>query len=187
MLARKWTGSSKSLIQRFVRRWVTRPMAFGKNGPRYWIEHNLQDRVSAFFGSRQDWDSIPDWSAEQPGEKRCPVRLDHGYDESKPLTKLDLDDMRDAAAFRGGKCLSKQMHIGNMSARLNWQCAFGHTFQASPRLVVRAGHWCPRCAAPPWNYDEIAKRNPFFAQVWYSNHSRKENHFYDEQSCNDIL
>ena len=37
---------------------------------------------------------------------------------------------------------------------------------ASPKLVLKGGHWCEKCEASPWNYDEIAKKNPFFAQVW---------------------
>ncbi len=178
----------RHLIPRwFVKRWVMRPMAFGKNGPCYWIDQNLQGRISAFFGSRQDWESIPDWTVHTPDMDPPATRLDHGYDESKPVAELDLDDMRSAADFRGGECLSEKTEAGDMSTKLDWQCAFGHPFKASPRLVLSAGHWCPQCAAPPWNYDEIARCNPFFAQVWYPNHSQQESHFYDEHCYEDIL
>ena len=30
-----------------------------------------------------------------------------------------------------------------------------------------------------WHYDEIAKNNPFFAQVWYTNHTKEENNVYE--------
>ena len=50
----------------------------------------------------------------------------------------------------------------------------------TPNLVLRGGHWCPDCEPMPWRYDQIAKVNPFFAQVWYPNHGRNEDNCYDE-------
>ena len=50
----------------------------------------------------------------------------------------------------------------------------------SPNLALKGGHWCPECVPMPWNYDEIAKTNPFFAQVWYAHHSKDESNIYDE-------
>ena len=32
----------------------------------------------------------------------------------------------------------------------------------------------------PWNYDAIAKGNPFFAQVYYPFDSKEENRVYDQ-------
>ena len=64
-----------------------------------------------------------------------------------------------------------------------WQCASGHEFAASVALVLLGGHWCPECEAPPWNYDEIAKKNPFFAQAYSNTHGRDENNFYSEEVC----
>ena len=50
----------------------------------------------------------------------------------------------------------------------------------TPNLVLRGGHWCPDCLPAPWNYSEIAKVNPFFAQVWYPLHDKDEHCYYDE-------
>ena len=75
----------------------------------------------------------------------------------------------------------------DMYSKLDWKCAFGHEFTGSPFMILKTGHWCPQCEAPPWHYDEIAKVNPFFAQVWYPNHSKDENNFYDENCYMDIL
>lgn len=47
------------------------------------------------------------------------------------------------------------------------------------------GAWCPKCAAT-WNCDEQAKKNPFFAQVWYADHSPDENNLYPDDCINDI-
>ena len=93
-------------------------------------------------------------------------RLSHGYDENKPLAELDIEDMREAAAFRGGKCLSESMVKGDLATKLEWECAFGHRFSASPALVLLGGHWCDECMPAPWRFDEKAKLNPFLAQVW---------------------
>ena len=44
----------------------------------------------------------------------------------------------------------------------------------SANLVLRGGHWCPAELLWPWDYGEEAKRNPFFAQVWYAQHDPQE-------------
>ncbi len=87
----------------------------------------------------------------------------------------------------GGKCLSESMRKGDLTTKLKWRCAFDHDFEASPTLILLAGHWCPECATPPWNYAEEEKRNPFFAQVWYPNHDLNECCFYDESCFKDIV
>jgi nucleoside-diphosphate-sugar epimerase len=133
---------------------------------RYWNQPGAGHRIEAFFGSRERWQSIPGWDAldtNRPSDR--PVRLDHGYDETRPEAEFDVDVMHAAAEFRGGRFLSSRMTRGDLTGRLRWQCAFGHEFDASPTLVLLGGHWCPRCLPPPWNDDEIARRNPFFAQV----------------------
>jgi len=144
-------------------------LAHARNGPLHWVDNQMEEPVHAFFGSWEQYQRIPGWrvfplllnSADLP-----PVILDHGYDESKPPESLDLPDMQSAAIFRGGSCLSDSMEKGNLTVPLKWRCAFGHAFQMSPRAVLKGGHWCPTCEAPPWRYEAIAERNPFFAQVW---------------------
>ena len=70
---------------------------------------------------------------------------------------------------------------------LNWECAEGHRFTATPRLVLLGGHWCPECMpypykdepnARPWQWDRIAKKNPFFAQLWAPLHNANEDNVY---------
>ena len=68
-----------------------------------------------------------------------------------------------------------------MSTALEWECQFGHKFKASPALILLGGHWCPECMPTPWRYGEIAKGNPFFAQVWYPLHDKEENDYYGEE------
>ena len=149
---------------------VMRHIAYERRfGPLGWLKYNNEERINAFFGSREEQAAIPAWEELRNftlvGADEA-QRLDHGYDESKPLAELDIEDMQQAAAFRGGRCLSVSMTRGDMSAKLEWECACGHRFAASPALILLGGHWCPECMPTPWNYDAEAARNPFFAQVW---------------------
>ena len=116
-------------------------------------------------------------------------KLDHGYDESKPESELDIEDMKQAAKFRGGECLSDSMTKGDMATKLKWKCGHcGAEFEASPALILLGGHWCPECCMPaPWHFDELAKHIPFFAQVWYDTHDPSENCYYDADCYKDIL
>jgi len=79
-------------------------------------------------------------------------RLNHGYDESKE--RLSLGDLQGAARLRGGECLSGEWD-GDLYSTLAWRCAFGHEFAGKPNTILKAGHWCPVCLAPPWNLDAI--------------------------------
>ena len=159
-----------------------KPMAYKKGfGTQDWIKTNNMQRISAYYGSREAWEKIPGWKDQdlsRPSD--TPLHLDHGYDETKPESELDIEDMCKAAEFRGGKCLSQSMQKGDLRSPLRWMCQFGHEFTASPTLVLLGGHWCPECFPMPWNYDEIARGNPFFAQVWHASHSPDENNVYDE-------
>jgi hypothetical protein len=160
-------------------------MVSGKDGTLYWYESHNVPRITAFYGSFQRHESIGDWNdPDMPNLAPEWKRLSHGYDESKSV--LDIGDLQNAARFRGGELLSKRWN-GDMYTKLRWRCAFNHEFDASPYLVLKTGHWCPECLPPPWNYDEIAKRNPFFAQVWYVNHSEDEHDFYPSDCYKDIL
>ena len=153
------------VIKPFMRM-IASDKIFGTLG---WLKSNNEERIKAYFGSREEREKIGSWAEMSDihlaGEEEA-ERLSHGYDESKPLAELDIEDMRQAAEFRGGKCLSATMIKGDLATKLEWECAFGHRFSASPALVLLGGHWCDECLSAPWNFDEQAKRNPFLAQVW---------------------
>ncbi len=155
------------------------------NGTAYWRQTRNDRRIHAFFGSYDAYDGIGEWNGSQPSET-TPAwrRLEHGYDEGK--SNLETVDLQSAATFRGGQLLSVHWN-GDLYAPLIWKCAFGHSFQARPYSVLKAGHWCPECIQPPWNYDQQAKVNPYFAQVWYADHDPVENYVYPEDCSEDIL
>lgn len=156
-----------------------------RNGPLHWYLQRNDARVTAFYKDYEAYASIPDWGIDMPAAHPSEPAfiLDHGYDETKP--ELDLTDLQQAANFRGGSCLSTAWN-GDWQANITWRCARGHEFRAKTYTILKAGHWCPECAAPPWNYDEEARLNPFFAQVWYPNHEPGEENFYSAECVMDI-
>lgn len=144
------------------------------------IEQDNDEGFRVWWGSKEKWEAIPeDWREvviSIPCDAPNKYPIDHGFDESKPVEELDLDDMRKAARFRGGQCLSQSMIPGDLFTPLKWKCAFGHEFTATPNLVLFLGHWCPDCMADQWKYGETADVNPFFAQVWTPLHRGEENY-----------
>ena len=56
--------------------------------------------------------------------------------------KLTIEEMHRLAKERGGKCLSKR-YVNN-STDLQWECAEGHRWPASPGNV-KSGKWCKIC------------------------------------------
>ena len=160
------------------------------HGTQTWIKQNNKLRIAAYYGSIDKYRAIPDWKhsdLSHPSDKA--VILNHGYDENKPMSEFTINDMLKSAEYRGGRCLSKTMRKGDWDTQLEWQCAEGHTFKASPRLVLLGGHWCPDCMPNPyldqptdqqrpWQWDKEAKRNPFFEQIWTPLHDRDEDNTY---------
>jgi len=141
-------------------------IAHQRMGTLWMLENNEEDWISAFFGSREAAEALPSsWegfdTSKASGEQTF---LNHGYDEEKASGDLTINDFKQAAEFRGGKCLSS--NTGDFYKPLKWRCAFGHEFEASPFTVLKGGHWCPQCEREAWNYAEIAERNPFYNQVW---------------------
>ena len=150
-------------------------------GTLHWKKTKNPHRISAYYGTEEEWNKIGGWDTfniERPTEEI--TLLDHGYDESKPDSELDIKDMQKAAAFRGGECLSKTMVKGDLYTPLVWKSARGNVFEMTPNLVLKGGHWCPEELPWPWDYDTEATINPFFAQVWYPLHSKDEHNVYDE-------
>ena len=173
-----------------------RAMAYSKeHGTQWWIKNNVTQRIHAYYGSLEAYKQIPDWRhMDLSHNSREAVVLDHGYDESKPMEELTMKDLQQAAAFRGGKLLStgKQVTAEGLKlwdTPLTWQSASGEQFEATPRLILLGGHWAPGdmpfpyrnisdTPERPWHWDEVAKHNPFFAQIWTPLHDANEDNVY---------
>jgi nucleoside-diphosphate-sugar epimerase len=149
-----------------VKHLVMKPLTRKPRGTMAFLRSDDREKIAAYFGSRQDWEAIGDWSTfTAPDPDRSPTLLDHGYDERKDPAEWTADDMRQAADFRGGRLLSDTMIRGAVGTPLEWQCAEGHEFLGSPRLVLTGGHWCPQCVRDTAGYPRQAKANRFLAQV----------------------
>lgn len=152
---------------RLIRKLVIEPLSRGADGTRSWIENNVTDRIKAFWGSRENWEKIPDrWEDFRLNRVPDAQLLEHGWDETLSIGEIDLEVCRSAAAFRGGLCLSETMTEGDIFKPLKWKCAMGHEFEANPYTVLRAGHWCPQCDTDVSRYAFQAAHSRFFAQVY---------------------
>ncbi|MGB4044989.1 MAG: NAD(P)-dependent oxidoreductase [Halanaerobiales bacterium] len=148
---------------------------YKERGTLNWLLNGKEEFIEPYFISKEKWAEIPSINEFKPfTDWDKVIWIDHGYDENKEESELFIEDLEAAAEFRGGQLLSKRMEKGDWHTKLEWQCAFGHKFRASPRLILEGGHWCTVCEGKSWNYHEIAKRSPFFAQVWYPLHDRNE-------------
>ena len=158
-------------------------LARTEHGTIRFIEDNMEDHIDAYWGSRKAWEALPERLSDMEHftDWNTVVHIDHGYDENKPESELDWDDMNKATEFRGGKLLSASMTKGDWSSKLTFECAFGHRFKASPRLILEGGHWCDECERKSWNYGQRAKRDPFFAQVWNPLHEPDELREYPKE------
>lgn len=66
---------------------------------------------------------------------RCPVCSGH--------IKGTIEEMRELAASRKGKCLSN-VYVNN-KIEMKWQCGKGHTWKA-PANRIKTGCWCSVCS-----------------------------------------
>ncbi len=184
-LSHKFQGIQK-LMDKVARRMMKKLAETHRNGTRYWFNHGNEKRMIAFFKDYETYSAIPDWDTEKTWEtvrNLEKTHIDHGYDESK--SKLDVEDLHKAADFRGGKLLSQEWN-GDLFNTLEWECCLSHKFSAKPNTILKAGHWCPECAHPPWRHNEIARKNPYFAQIWHVMHEKDEKEIYSLAECQDI-
>ena len=169
-----------SLIKYFMKR-IARTK---DEGTIDWIEKNNEPKIKAYYGSMEEYKKIPStWEEFEFINLNVenPKLLDHGYDEKKPENEIDIEDVKNAAKFRGGELLSEKMEKGDLSTKLKWKCGNCKSeFEASPCLILLGGFWCPKCYIPEekWDYDEIARTCPFFAQLWYNDHPKNEKNVY---------
>jgi len=112
--------------------------------PLHWVQKNEEEKVKAFFGSREAWEKIGGWETYKPERDSRDLRV-----EKDPLTRAyTLQEMQALAKSRGGECLS--LEFKDIKTKMTCKCAFGHTWEVTPRLYL-TGHWCPQCVPRPRN------------------------------------
>ena len=156
------------LVVEAATRMQLKRLAQKEGGTLHWVRNNDTGKINAFYGSMENYRSIPGWDPSLPSQdplldhNHAYSRLDHGYDEMKQ--ELEGEDLQAAARYRGGHLVSETWD-GHMHAALHWECCQGHRFTMTPHAVLKGGHWCMECIAPPWDYRPIAEKNLFAAQV----------------------
>jgi nucleoside-diphosphate-sugar epimerase len=149
-----------------VKKLAMAPLTRQPRGTMAFIRGDDEARIRAYFGSREAWEALGDWSSYQPlTPDPAPRLLSHGYDEAKDPAVWNREDLAGAADFRGGLLLSEAVAAGAVTTPLRWRCAEGHEFDGSPRLVLSFGHWCPTCVRDSAGYAKQAVANRFLAQV----------------------
>jgi len=169
----KYIPPYRWLIEKITRGQLKK-LASQPEGTLRWVSDGDTDRINAFYGSDEQRRAIPGWGIDMPSldHNFLHQRLDHGYDESKEI--LQLEDLKQAASFRGGELMDGKMwegklkddQKGDMHAKLTWNCCMGHSFEMTAHAVLKGGHWCPECLSPPWNYPKVAQKNSFVRQLF---------------------
>lgn len=138
-----------------------------------WAEGNNRiEWIQAFYGSLEEKHKLigTKYDLHRPSEEE--TFLNHGYEEEKGLENLTTEDLQKAAKYRGGEYLDGEP--SDIYEPVKWRCAFGHEFKLSVNAALHGGHWCPECMKNSWAYPKIARKNPFYAQVWDTQHSPEE-------------
>ena len=159
-----WFYSLAFLAPPFAIKLFMRRYAYEKGlGTQTWAT-DAPDKLDAYYGSRAKYESIHSWEdvlppyLEKDMSKADAHLLDHGWDETKPLSSLTDDEIQAAAEFRGGR------FVGRESNKCVWECEHGHRFEASLEYVLLGGGWCPQCSLDNWK-SESTPKNKFLSQL----------------------
>ncbi len=201
----------KIVPSKLIRKLAIERLLKNSNAPMHWIKSGKKGRIDAFFGGLEEYKKIPcewkdfpllakgqtpegkiDYEELKDESKAQKYKLNHGYDESKPDSEIDLKDLQSAAEFRGGQVVSSEFEKGSLHSKIEWKCHNGHTFVSTPFTILKAGFWCPECceALPTWSFDKVAPKIPFYAQIWYDTHKKSEENNvypYSEKEDDDLL
>ncbi|MGN1043142.1 MAG: NAD-dependent epimerase/dehydratase family protein [Christensenellales bacterium] len=183
---------AKAIPSGIIKKFAVERLLNNYNAPTKWQKNGEEGKLRAYFYSDKricGWGNFPllregktpsgEIDYNNLKDKKCAERLllSHGFDENKGEKEITVEDLKQAAAFRGGKCLSEK-YTGDLYVPLEWECADGHRFFASPYTVLFGGHWCEECLKNGWDYDNMARKSEFFAQVYYDSHDKNERRFY---------
>lgn len=109
-------------------------LANSKGGEFLSIEfRSVNDRYQWKCSEGHEWTAAP---ADIIGGTWCPQC-------SRNNQKGSIEEFKELARSRGGKCLSDT--YGGSQVKLQWECAEGHVWLATPGNVKNRRSWCPVC------------------------------------------
>lgn len=172
-----WYYSLARFVPSFIIKAVMRSLACAKGlGTQSWIKDGDTEKINAYYGSIEEYRKIRSWEQlhPKPLEKNLEkarlagqvAEIDRGYDTSKPIYSLTADEIRAAAAFRGGEFLGPEAEIGKKGSIFLWKCENGHEFEASLEYVLLGGGWCTECDID-CVCEQTTRKNRFISEVLY--------------------
>ncbi len=183
---------AKFIEKDFIKMFAIDRLLNDANSPTHWIVNNDEARITAYFGSKENFDKIPkDWdnfpllveNRAENGEKIDFLALkdknnaklvDLMYNQEKEIT---IEDLKNVARAHGGLLLSKAFN--SMYDKLEWANSDGETFTARAYTVLKAGHWFNRTYQENvWDFDRLSKLDKLYSQLWYDSHDENENNLY---------
>ncbi len=177
---------AKIAPKKLIRKFAVEKLFKDSNSPAYWYKHHDVPRLTAYFGSVEDYENLPTKWEDFPLPDYKELRnkknyhpIDYGFDIDKKDQDITLEDLQNVAKMHGGKLLSNNFKTGDVYQKLEWEDQDGEKFIARPYTVLRGGHWWHILYKENvWDYDRLAKKDKIFAQYWYDSHKENENHVY---------
>ena len=172
--------------KKLLRKFVIERLYKDPDSPKYWYDHNDIARLTAFFGSKEDYEALPsDWKEFKKWDYLSSRSIstyqpiDYGYDINKSDKYITFEDLVSYASKRGGRLISQDYQKGNIYQVLEWENSDKERFKARAYTVIRGGHWLnPLYNLYTWDFDRLSKKDEIIAAYWYDSHSKDENHTY---------
>ena len=173
-----WYYSLARIVPACLVKAFLKPLAFEDGlGTQSWAK-NDEEKLKAYYGSRENYESIRSWDQARPSaplEKNLEkarqageaADFQKGYDTSKSIYSLDEAELKSAAEFRGGKFLGPSTAsdaIGKRGSMFEWECENGHRFTSSLEYILLGGGWCPECGYDNV-YSSTTEKNRFISAV----------------------
>ena len=120
-------------------RWTISNYRTGEYGNGVFVISRTQKGERIYFGKwKQNQSNSGSSNVDDGG-----VGVDSGSVRKKSKPKLSIEELRQMAKDRNGKCLSEE-YSGTNTAVL-WECHKGHQWQSRPYNIKYDNNWCPTC------------------------------------------
>lgn len=180
----------KYVPKKLIKKFVIERLFDDVNAPRYWINHNDEAKIIAYFYDLDTYNKIPNKFDKFPlfhKQKDYKLikndenyqRINLFYDINKDDQDITINDLINVAKAHNGELLSKDFKRGNIYQKLKWKNSDNVEFFATPYTILRAGHWYNRSYYEyVWDFDRLAKEDKIYASIWYDSHLKTENNLY---------
>ena len=195
LVTHKYYKLGKFVPKKLLKALIIKPLLKDSNAPHYWYKHHQEALMLASFGGSKKFEEISNnWEnfnilalgkrrdgsdVDYEKLKNSPTRLNHFFDIDKPRNKIDINDLKNVAEAHGGKLITKEFKTGDIFTKVEWENSDGERFFARPHTVLCCGHWYNVSYKEyAWDFDRLAKKDKFYQQIWYDQHSPDENYYY---------